>query len=100
MSPENCPKCNGTIQPLSMTLCWFPFFLRCSHCNVKLKLKSYRVLALTAVAYIALMIVSIMLVPFVRSYGLGILLGVFGWYVVYYYAARYMLNKDNLQLLE
>ena len=100
MSHGSCPKCEGKIEPFSMSLLWFPFHLRCPNCNVRLKLKSYRILLLAFIACLTVVILAISFFPFIRSYGLGVLIGVFGWFIVYNKIADNILSKNNLMPIE
>jgi len=39
-------------------------------------------------------------IPFVREYGLGVIIGVFGWLFSYHKVLPYLLRKDNLAIHE
>jgi hypothetical protein len=100
MKHGQCPKCEGELNPFGRELFMFPFSFFCTHCKVKLKLTSWGPLILVFVAYLTLMSLVIFNVPALNVYGLSVILGLAGFFVVFYALSGYILNKDNLKSIE
>lgn len=81
-----------------MSLAFSPFYFKCNHCSVRLKLKSLKLLSLVLVTYLLIVVMMIWLLPDFRGY--AVLTSVFVWLVLYSVIAHKMLSKDNLQVVE
>jgi hypothetical protein len=98
MSDAICPKCHEKIEPFALSLAFFPFYFKCNRCNVRLKLKSLKLIASILSAYVLVVVTMIWLLPAFRAY--AVLTSVFVWLVLYNFIAHKMLSKDNLLIVE
>ena len=94
MSDAICPKCHEKIEPFAMSLALFPFYFKCNHCSVRLKLKSLKLFSSVLMTYMLVVVIMIWLLPAFRGY--AVLTSVFVWLVLYNFIAHKMLNKNNL----
>ena len=98
MSDAICPKCHEKIEPFAMSLAFFPFYFKCNHCSLRLKLKSLKLLLSVLITYLLVVVLMIWLLPAFRGY--TVLTSVFVWLVLYNFTAHKMLNKNNLVVVE
>jgi hypothetical protein len=99
MKHGQCPKCEQDLDPFSSELFMFPFSFFCNHCKVKLKLTDWRALCFIFFGYLALMALLMTTVPIVNTYGLSVIFGVTGYFIIFYLTSGYVLHKDNLASL-
>jgi len=95
-----CPNCSEKIDFKSLCLSAFPLYFKCHNCNLRLKLVDSTPFWAVFFLCLFVMIPLIFYVPFVREYGLGVFIGVFGWLVLFYKVLPYLLRKGNLAIYE
>lgn len=91
-----CPVCSENIDLTSLYFSAFPLYFKCTSCKVRLKLMDSTPFWLAFFLCLSASLALIIYLPFAREYGLGVVIAVFAWLVVYHKLLPYLLRKDNL----
>jgi len=97
---SKCPKCSENIDKVSLYFSAFPLHFRCSCCNERLKLINSKPFWIVLLVCLSMTLMLVVYIPFVREYGFGVIIGVFGWLFSYHKVLPYLLRKDNLAIHE